>query len=426
MNNIVCIAQNSILTEGITLSQAGEYDQAENLLSSVAALNNSHETDIAIARGYNYSWWKKFDQAIMLFNDVTTSQPDNVEAHLGLAYTYMWNKDYDNASDIFKKVLKKDNRNKSALFGLAYNYLESNDLKQFKIVLQRVKNHFQYHYETYYLEGLGAVKENNYRLAKKAYNRSLKLNPEYQAAKDGLENLKESNKRFEVDTWYGFSSSDSEDRNGLRRFDLKFIPNAENVFFAYYDDALILDNAILSSVERTAPIIGIGAKHDWSKKWFSKLEVGRRFLSTQDDQHLMSIENGYFFTDKLLGKVFTQYDLRQNDEVFTAAIFGDYELAKGLRLELGFFHSENLTFRSTHNERLLLSTKLQLGKTELLAGTYYDMFKTLDVSLNQLGGGFGLFAFPVIKNLRGKLFFNYDKGFNNEVTIVSLGVNQKF
>ena len=354
----VTFCQIELLEEGISHSQKGKYEKAEVIFKSIEPSNKLKQVRIDIARGYNFSWWKKYNNAIYIFNNVLQKEPENIEANLGLAYTYLWQKDNQNAKKQFKKVL--------------------------------------------------SIEDNN------------------EEAKKQLDALKNFNKKFDFDAWYGFTFSDDKDQNGLRRLDLKYQPNAKNLLYIYYDDALILDNSTLSTIERTAPIVGAGVKHDWSKKWFSTLGAGRRFLSNSDDQHLINIENGYFFSPKLLGKFFTQYDFRQDDELLTIAGFIDYELIKKVRVELGFFHSENLTFKDIFNERVLLASKTKINNIELLGAVYYDMFNTPDTSLKQFGGGFGLITFPVVKNLRGKFFVNHDKGFNNKVTIVSIGINQKF
>lgn len=351
-------SQNDTLEKGIAESQNGNFEQAESILSSIKSINKNDQAKVAIARAYNFSWWKKFDKAISLFSEVIDENPQNINANLGLAYTYLWQGNNKKAKNQFKAVLELDSNN--------------------------------------------------------------------QEAKKQLELLTNTNKKFEFDAWYGFVFSEKKDQNGLRRLDFKYAPDNKNLLFVYYDNALILENANLSTTERNAPIVALGAKHDWSKKWFTKIEGGQRFLTQSDDQFLVNMENGYFFSSKLLVKLFTQYDSRQDDELITIAGFIDYELIKNLRLELGFFHSENLTFSNTFNERVMLSAKTNLNKIELLAGVYYDSFNTSTTTLNQIGGGFGLITLPVNKTLRAKFFVNHDKGFNNEITIASVGINQKF
>lgn len=232
---------------------------------------------------------------------------------------------------------------------------------------------------------------------------------------------------LELGVWHGSTFSDSNNENGIRRVDIKYQLNDENLLYTFYDNALALENKFLASIERTAPMVGVGAKHDWSKKWFTKAEVGKRFLSTEEDQLLFNMENGYFFSSRLLGKLITQYDIRQNDNLLTMGAFLEYEVFKKVRLEGGFFHSENLTLSSTFNERFLLTPKFKFKTTEFIAGVYYDRLNTADLSLNQFGGVYGLFVFPIITDLQGKLFVNYDKGFfDNDITIVSIGTNFKF
>jgi len=235
----------------------------------------------------------------------------------------------------------------------------------------------------------------------------------------------EGPKKIEFAAWYGVTFGDNEDQNGIRRLDIKYEPNKGNQIFIFYDNALAFDNNSIARTERLAPIVGIGAKHDWSKEWFTKLELGRRFLTTQDDQHLFNMENGYFFSSKFLGKLITQYDIRQDDNLFTLGAFIDFQVLEKFRIETGLFHAENLTFSDTFNERFMIIPKLRLGKTELILGVYYDRYKTIDTSLDQFSGGYSLFVFPLLGDLKGNFFFNYDKGFNNEITVVSLGLNQK-
>ncbi len=235
----------------------------------------------------------------------------------------------------------------------------------------------------------------------------------------------EEPKKIEFAAWYGVTFGDNEDQNGIRRLDFKYEPNKGNQIFIFYDNALAFDNITIARTERLAPIVGIGAKHDWSKEWFTKFELGRRFLTTQDDQHLFNMENGYFFSSKFLAKLITQYDIRQDDNLLTLGAFIDFQVMEKFRIETGLFHAENLTFSDTFNERFMIIPKLRFGKTELILGVYYDRYRTIDTSLDQFSGGYSLFIFPLVGELRGNLFFNYDKGFRNEITVVSMGLNQK-
>ncbi|MBT8255529.1 MAG: hypothetical protein KJO23_03230 [Bacteroidia bacterium] len=231
---------------------------------------------------------------------------------------------------------------------------------------------------------------------------------------------------FEVAAWYGLTFGETENQNGIRRLDVKYTPNSENLLYLFYDNALSLDNNRFAALERTAPIVGVGAKHDWTSQWFSKLEVGRRFLTTEEDQHLFNIENGYFFSSKLMAKLITQYDLRQNDDLITLGGFVEFEVMRNVRLETGMFHAENITLANTRNQRYQVVPKLLLGKSEFIMGVYYDRYLTQTESLNQFGGAFGLMVFPVTGDMRANLFFNYDRGFRNEITVLSFGLNQKF
>lgn len=232
-------------------------------------------------------------------------------------------------------------------------------------------------------------------------------------------------KKVEFAAWYGVTFGDNDSQNGLRRMDVKYEPNEGNQIFVFYDNALAFDNNVIANTEPLAPIVGVGAKHDWSKKWFTKMELGRRFLTTQEDQHLFNVENGYFFSSKFLAKLITQYDIRQDDNLLTLGGFIDFAVFKNLRVEAGLFHAENLTFSETFNERFMVVPKFKIWKSELVLGAYYDRYRTIDVSLDQFSGGYALFIFPIKKELKGNLFFNYDKGFRNEITVLSFGLNQK-
>lgn len=256
-------------------------------------------------------------------------------------------------------------------------------------------------------------------------NGTLQTAAKKEKAEDEDGTIMERPKKIEFAAWYGVTFGDNDNQNGLRRLDVKYEPSSGNQLFIFYDNALAFDNNTIANTERLAPIVGVGGKHDWSKAWFTKLEIGRRFLTTQDDQHLFNLENGYFFSPKLLGKLITQYDIRQDDNLLTLGGFIDFQVLENFRIETGLFHAENLTFNETFNERFMLVPKLRLGKTELVLGAYYDRYRTVDISLDQFSGGYSLFIFPIMKELKGNLFFNYDKGFRNEITVLSFGLNQK-
>lgn len=420
-------AQKDLLNQAIKFAQQGNHQEAEKIFASISDSPELGKHQVEIARAYNFSWSKEYQKAALLFQRVLTEDPQSIEGFLGMGYTNYWRGNHHEAKTYFSQALHRDKKNRSALIGQAYTAIQAKDYAHSERMLILIEEQYPEDPETHYIKGLLALKKNKNGGARKAFKKALSLNPSYDAALNGLKELESGPKKFEFGVWYGATFNETENQNGLRRVDLKYQVNSKNQLFAFYDNALALDNNVLAVQERTAPLVGLGAKHDWNNKWFSKLEAGRRFLTLTEDQYLVNLETGYFVSQKLLAKLVTQMDFRGDDQLASAGAFLDYELFKNMRIEGGFFHSHNLTFSNTYNQRFLLSPKIKYKKIEAIVGAYFDRLQTPQLSVSQIGGGYGLITFPILENLQGKLFGNYDRGlFNNEIAIVSIGTNYKF
>ena len=424
LNNPLLAAQDPDLDRAITLSQGGQYEEAENIFSAIDSAHPVEGFSFYIARGYNFSWWGKYDKARENFEAILKLDPEYVDAVNGLAYTATWEGQYAAAVHIYNRTLSIDPQNRSALFGLAYNYIQGENIEGARYVADQIIKIFPTDAESHYLSGLVALKELSPEVAKKAFKNTLTLNPQFTAAKEQLGKLVKTEGKWQAEAWYGFSKNAQQLEQGLRRLQLQYQFDNKNLIYLLYDNSLILDNSFLSLTERIAPLYAVGGKYGWTKNFFTKIELANRNFNSRPDQLLINVEHNYFFSSVVIAKLITQYDDRQTEKLGLLGLALDVGLGKHFRMEGTLFHNKNFTFENSTNQRYQISAKILAENFEFIVGTYYDLLKNADSQEQKLAGVFALSTFPIYKHLRGKLFLNYDRGlFDNRQTIGAVGLN---
>ncbi len=418
---------DSILATAIALSQSGNYERADSLFSVIASNPKNLDFAFYIARGYNFSWWGKYEEAKINFKEILKIDSDHIDAIIGLAYTTTWAAEFAAAVHIYNRALAQDPRNRSALFGLAHNYLEDQNIPGARYVCNQILKKFATEAETHYLSGIIAVKELDPETARKSFKVALSLDPNHLAAKEQLGKLVQKEGKWQIEGWYGINRSTAKLGHGLRRMQLQYQFNNRHLIYLLYDNSLILDNTFLATEERIAPLLAVGAKYGWNTRLFTKLEVAHRTFTTRPNQTLINLETNYFFGSNVIGKFILQYDDRQSEQLSLMGLALDIGLTKDFSLEATIFHNQNLTLTRSSNQRYQLSSKLLVNNFELVVGGYYDHLRTLDANVQKFSGAFAISTFPLYKKLKGRLFLNYDRGFfNNSQTIAALGLNYHF
>ena len=417
-------AQIQGLQEAVALSHQQKYEEAEIRFKSAESDLSNIDYAFNIARGYNFSWWGKYEDAKIHFNKILAIEPNDLDAIIGLAYTKTWAGEYAAAVHTYNRALALDNSNKSAYFGLTHNYLSANNIEGARFVCNQILKLFPNDAEANYLDGLVSIKELDPTGARRAFKRAVATQPDHLAATEQLGKLVKNQGKWEIEGWYGINKNNNGLEQGLRRAHAQYQFNNRDLAYVLFDNSLILDNSFLGRTERVAPLIAVGAKHGWNDKLFSKLEVGRRFFETTADQTLINLETNYFLSANLVGKLILQYDNRQSEHLGLVGLGLDLGLTKFFFLETSFYYNENFTFDQTFNQRYQLAAKALLSNFELLVGGYFDQLNNNDVRLHQFGGFFAIATFPIHQNIKGKLFFNHDKGFfNNKNTVGAIGIN---
>ncbi|NND08588.1 MAG: tetratricopeptide repeat protein [Saprospiraceae bacterium] len=417
----------TLLEEAIQLSQEGYYEQAEASFQIIETERANQDFAFYIARGYNFSWWGKYEEAKVNFNKILQKDAKYVDAIIGLAYTTTWSEDYPAAVHIYNRALQAEPGNRTAYFGLAYNYLAADNIAGARYIVDQIQNLFPTDAEGIYLDGLTAIKELQPEKARQSFKAALGLDPSFASAKEQLGKLVKSAGSWEVEGWYGINENNAGFEQGLRRMHVQYQFNNRDLIYILFDNSLILDNSFLASVERIAPLYAAGFKYGWNDKLFSKIEIGRRDFQEIPDQALINLETNYFFSNRLIGKLILQFDDRQTEQLGLLGISVDLGISDHISIEGTFYHNENFTIDQTFNRRYQLSGKLLVKNFELVLGGYYDTLQNADVAFQQPAGMFAISTFPLYKKLKGKLFFNYDRGFfNNNNTVGALGLNYNF
>lgn len=415
------------LDDAVKLSQKGQYEEAEQTFKALEQKGHIDGHAFYIARGYNYSWWGKYEEAKVNFKSILALDPNYVDAIIGLAYTTTWAGEYAAAVHIYNRALAIDAENKSAYFGLAHNYLVADNIEGARYICNQILRKFPTDPQAPYLDGLIALKELKPEQARKSFKAALSLDPNQDPAKEQLGKLVKTDGQWQIEGWYGYNKNEASSENGLRRVHAQYQFNNRNLIYALYDNSLILDNSFLAARERVAPLYAIGLKYGWNTKLFTKLELGHRAFNELPNQTLINLETNYFFSANVIAKVILQYDDRQLEQLGLLGMALDIGLTKHLSLEATVYHNQNFAGRSNFNRRFQLSTKLLIQNFELLIGSYYDQLNTDDLQQEKLAGVFAISTFPIYKKIKGKLFFNYDKGFfDNHNTIGAIGLNYNF
>ncbi len=147
----------------------------------ILLLSSSCLTDYC-KQGESLMAGQKYDEALICFDKVLSSEPDNIKALNGKGQCLVNLEKYDQAIECFNKALEIDPENVSALAGKGPIFLERKDYKgalscyDRLIAIKRDSSEF-YFYKAKALTGSG-----NYRETLKCYDKALELDPSYEEA----------------------------------------------------------------------------------------------------------------------------------------------------------------------------------------------------------------------------------------------------
>jgi tetratricopeptide (TPR) repeat protein len=189
----------------------------------------SKEAEDHFKKGHAALKEKKLDQAIKEFEETVKLSPDTAVGHYWLGNAYFYNKQLDKATEEFKKMteMEPDNFRGPAMLGKTYSMKkETAEMaeEQLKKALELNPDHLETHFDlgrvyamkgdtskamaefgfifrneanfaVYHLE-MGRIFEGMkaFDKAEKEYQRALMLNPNFDRAKEALNNLKKQKK----------------------------------------------------------------------------------------------------------------------------------------------------------------------------------------------------------------------------------------
>lgn len=421
-----CFGQSDpILDRAIQLSQNGAYAEAEVEFEQVQAPTEGNLNHLLMARAYNYSWWGRYEEAENLFNQILQQNDNHEDATVGLAYNYTWSKRYAQAVHVYNKAILLNPKNRSAYFGQVYNYLDAGNYDGAEYVSSLINDLFPEDPEGYYVQGLVEVHQLKPKAARKSFNKTLVLDPSFTSAKEQLNAIGTKPTRWALSVWYGLTENLDTYRHGFRRADLKYQLNDNTTIYSYYDNSLLLDNSFIGQ-DKLASLFAVGIKHGWTDKLFSKFEMGNRIFRDSKNQLLVNLENGYFFSPAVLGKLIVQYDLRGDESYGTISGGLDVEIFPKTRIEAMVYYTQNMQIPEINNRRVVIGPKILLNHVELVTGMYLDRIHDREFSASQVSGFYALSRISLTPRFEGHLLYNYDKGFfQNSATVYSLGVTYK-
>lgn len=424
---LVCLSlEGQTLGEASHLSQLGSYEDAEEVFTALEENSSKIESDLWLARAYNFSWWGKYDLAEPLFKKLLITDKDDLDALVGLAYNTAWKGERDNAVHLFQKAIDIDPENRSAWFGMAYNYLEKDNVQGTRSTLEELRKILVDDPEYYLLEGLLAIKELKNKKAVKNFRLAIEKDSSLTLAREKLDQFESIPAKWAISLWHGSTVEQGKVKHSFRRFDIVFQPTDDILLYGGYDNTLVLQNSFLRISEGQAPFFFVGGKYSFSEKLFAKLEVGQRRFNNLPDQWIVSLENTYFFHHKFILNGILIFDNRKFEQLLTAGINVDIGISNNFRTSLAYFRNQNLNKAGLTSNRLMVSPKILLGKSEINLGYFYDKNQITDQLKDDFHGYFGLFSFPIVRQLDGRILYHKDVNTSQQNSaLFSLGLTLK-
>lgn len=250
------LAHGQSLAQALQLSQSGRYAEAESAFSQLP-----QNAETLLARGFNFSWWGRYDDALRAFSSVLDAQPGNFEAQKGAAFTLLYQGNAEEAARAFEKLSSQE---PSA-------------------------------YDLFIGKGMAWQAAKNYRKAQTAFKRALELQPQSAEARQFLQSAALAPAFLETDIWLGFSRLDGNvNQFNLRGAQLSVQAAKKWRALLKYDNSLALDILNLARRDRNAPLVSAGLVREWNGKSLSEAEYGLRFLDDNQTQHLISAGQVFF------------------------------------------------------------------------------------------------------------------------------------
>ena len=283
------------LSEAKQRSEAGQHHEAEKIYTAALA-SNPDNIEALMGAGYNYSWWKKFEQAQKKFEAVLALEPRNTDALVGQGYNAAWAGNHEAAKNYFKKLQPASSE---AQKGLGYVNLWSGNGQAAERFFEHLILANPKEIEFYIALAQANLMESEAKRARIALKSGLLIDPGHPVANELLEKTYALAAPLELDVWGGYSDIDGDGKAGLRTVQLTAQIARPLRMYLKYDNALTLDLASLVRNNQEAQAFSAGGVMTWDPRLISRLEYGVRLLPDNVVQQLVSGEQVVIVSDKL-------------------------------------------------------------------------------------------------------------------------------
>lgn len=344
-----------------------------------------------IHQGFDYAWKHQFRRADQSFQRVLSTDPENKEAHKGLAYVNLYKGNGKKAESMFLDLQLKYPEESEFQIALAIALLQQNYVNRAADSLQKIIQHHPYHLE-----------------ARKLLS-NLALQPAF----------------LEVTAWGGYTKWKGESTTGLRMAQLSAQPNKKTRLWVRYDNTMSLDNNSLASRHQYAPAFFAGGLYAHRPELLTRLEVGERFLGNGIRQKLIQGEQVVHLAKPLSIKAGGMYGMR-NDGVPEKMFFvgGESQLTPVYSLEVIRFQT-NFQAKNFNEVRWLTQAHVHLPhETKLILGGFIG--KTQNSFLaNPNWGLHTLLSLKVNNNYNLGFLARIETDSQDQFIVLSAGLSRK-
>lgn len=379
------------LDEAARLAVSGEHAAAEALYSRLLEADPGR-LEAYIGRGHVRSWQGKHASAEEDFLAVLKKEPENVDALTGLGYNLTWSGRFREGEEPFRRALQIEPDRLDALKGHALAAFQQGNAVEALLRYEAVLQKFPDDVEAWVglgrarlaagaaekgrqaferalqvepgrrdaLEGIEIARKTerkgpsdadasarvgwdklasgHHREARRAFLRSLALEPGRTDALAGIDAVREAPVPFEVSLWGGHTFNGGD--TGLRSLEVAGWPGRDHRLWIRYDNALSLDNPALVRLGKKIPSFFAGGLANWKENYTTKLEAGYRELPDGIDQRLYLAEQVIHLPDARSIKAGGLLALRDDDRTDWNTYMGfGFPMTSRLRLEPTLFYT---------------------------------------------------------------------------------------
>lgn len=291
--------------EAQTAEARKDYVRAEALYDR-AVQEEPDNIEALVGRARIRSWLQKFPEAIADYQAVLKRDRDNPQALSGLGWTYAWNRNYDDAVAVFDYLSRVEPYYLDAQKGLAYVQLWRGHAREARKSFEALAAEDRGNPDYTLAIAQAAFLEGDLEASRAAYNETLQLQPDLQAARDGLKAVERATieRRPAVLVLYGRSDSGPVEKTGIRMAQLSKQFNSRFRGWITHDRGVGFDGFSTDRRAQDAATTTIGGFFNYRPRLAARVEVGVRDL-VEETQPVFTAEQVFFLPGGLTPKVGT-------------------------------------------------------------------------------------------------------------------------